>query len=125
MAIISGRYGSVDFTNAITYVKSWTIDYDAALFDATNFDESSGGRSWVAGIPGWSGSFESLYTSGNAAVVPGTSGAAVFRTSVAGAHDLYYGGIILMSESINAPVDGLVTQNYTFQGIGTPDQTTV
>lgn len=124
MAVITGRYGAVDFASAISYVREWTVDYNAELLDASNFDESSGGRSYVAGIPGWSGSFNAYYTSGNAAVVPGTSGAAVFRTSATGDADLYYGGIILMSMSIGTPVDGLVTQNYTFQGIGTPAQST-
>lgn len=124
MAIRTGRYGAVNFgTTEIGYVKSWAISYDAELLDATNFDESSGGRSYVAGIPSWSGSFEAYFSTGNTAV-PGTSGAAVFRTSLTGTSDLYFGGIILMNMTVNTDVVGIVTQNYTFQGIGTPAQST-
>lgn len=124
MAIISGRYGAVDFASVIAYVRDWTVDYSAELFDVSNFDESSGGRSRISGIPDWTGSFSAYFTSGNAAVTPGTSGAAVFRTSATGTADLLYGGVILMGYTITTPVDGPVAHNYTFQGIGTPAQTT-
>jgi len=123
MAIISGRYGQVNFVGAETYVRSWSFDWNAENYDSTNFDESSGGRSYVAGMPGWSGTFETYFSTGNTAT-PGTSGAITLRTSATGTVDLYHGGAILMSMAITAPVDGLVTQTYTFQGIGTPAQTT-
>ncbi len=122
MAVISGRYAEVDFENAETYVRSWTVNYNAENYDGTNFDESTGGRTYVAGIPSWDGSFEAYFTTGNT-TTPGTSGAAIFRTTT-GEAGVYYGGIILTGMTVTAPVDGVVTQNYTFQGIGTPALTT-
>ena len=124
MAVITGRYGAVDFTTALSYVRSWTISYDAEELDGSNFDESSGGRSFVDGIPSWNGSFEAYYTSGNASVVPGTSGTAVFRTSATGVSDLFFGGIKLLNMTVTNPVDGLVTQSWNFRGLGLPVQTT-
>ena len=123
MAIISGRYGQVVFEGCQTYVRDWTIDYTAENYDATNFDESSGGRTYVAGIPSWSGSFSAYFSTDNTAT-PGTSGAAIFRTSSTAESGLYYGGIILMSMTVATPVDGVVTQNYTFQGLGSPATST-
>ena len=118
MSIISGRYGAVQFASAKTYVRSWTVNYNAETYDATNFDESTGGRSYVAGIPSWDGSFEAYFSTGNT-TIPGTSGTATFRTST-GVAGVFHGTILLMGMTVGTPVDGVITQNYTFQGIGTP-----
>lgn len=118
MSVISGRYAEVDFDNAETYVRAWTVSYDAEFYDGTNFDESTGGRTRVAGIPSWSGSYEAYFSTGNTAT-PGTSGAAIFRTTT-GESGVVFGGILLTNMTINAPVDGVVTQNFTFEGINVP-----
>ena len=80
MASISGRYGSVTLTNADEYVKNWTLDYNADLYETTNFDDSSGGRSYIGGYTGWSGTFEANYSTANT-VVPGDTGTIVLKTS--------------------------------------------
>jgi hypothetical protein len=117
MAVISGRYGSVDFSAGQTYIKSWTLDYKADLYDSTNFDDSSGGRSYVSGFTGWNGSYEGFYSTGNTAV-PGASAKITLRTSSTGTNDLYYGDAIIIGMAVGTGVDGLITQNYTFQGTG-------
>ena len=116
MASISGRYGSVTLTNADEYVKNWTLDYNADLYETTNFDDSSGGRSYIGGYTGWSGTFEANYSTANT-VVPGDTGTIVLRTST-GTSGSWSGDVVITNMSINAPVDGLVTQTYTFQGSG-------
>jgi len=123
MASISGRYGSVTLTGAQTYVKSWTVDYNADLYETTNFDDSSGGRSYIGGYTGWSGSYECNYSTANTAV-PGATGTIVLRSST-GTAGYWSGDVVLTGMSINAPVDGLVTQTYNFQGTGalTPNST--
>ena len=116
MASISGRYGSVTLTNADEYVKNWTLDYNADLYETTNFDDSSGGRSYIGGYTGWSGTFEANYSTANT-VVPGDTGTIVLRTST-GTSGSWSGDVVITNMSVNAPVDGLVTQTYTFQGSG-------
>lgn len=118
MAVISGRYGSVACADGQTYIKSWTLDYKADLYDSTNFDDSSGGRSYVSSFTGWSGSFEGFYSTGNT-IVPGSSSLKItLRTSSTGTNDLYYGNALITGMAVGAGVDGLVTQSYTFQGTG-------
>lgn len=116
MGAISGRYGSVTFTSGQELIKSWTISYTAELYDSTNFDDSTGGKSYVSGFTGWSGSYEGFYSTGNTAV-PGSTGTAIFKTST-GTAGLWTGSIIITGMDIGAAVDGLVTQSYTFQGTG-------
>ena len=123
MASISGRYGSVTFSSGQTYVKSWSLDYNADLYETTNFDDSSGGRSYIGGYTGWSGSYECNYSTDNTAV-PGGTGTIVLKTST-GSAGFWCGDVVITNMSVNAPVDGLVTQTYTFQGSGalTPNST--
>jgi len=116
MSVISGRYGSVNFSGAQTYIKSWTLNRKADLYDSTNFDDSSGGRSFVSGFTDWSGSFEGFYATGNTAV-PGANGSIKLLTST-GADSGWTGNIIITAMDIVTSVDGLVTQSYTFQGTG-------
>ena len=117
MAVISGRYGSINYAAGQTYIKSWTLNRKADLYDSTNFDDSSGGRSYVSGFTDWSGSFEGYYSTGNTAV-PGTSASITLRTSSTGTTDLFYGTAIIMGMDIVTGVDGLISQAYTFQGTG-------
>lgn len=116
MAVISGRYGSVTSTGCDAQIKNWTLDYKADLYDGTTFDDSSGGRTYVAGFTGWNGSFDGFYSTGNIAV-PGTTGTIVLNTST-GTAGVFSGSMIIIGMGIGVGVDGLVTQNYTFQGSG-------
>lgn len=115
MASISGKSGSVTLTNADNYVKSWTLDYDAGLYETTNFDDS-GYRTYITGFTGWTGSFECNYSTANTAI-PGATGTIVLKTST-GSAGFWSGDVVITGMSVNTPVDGLVTQNYTFQGTG-------
>ena len=116
MSAISGRYGSVTFSGGETLLKSWSLSYTADLYDSTNFDDSTGGKSYVSGFTGWSGSFEGFYSTGNTAV-PGSTGTVTLKSST-GTSGLWTGSAIITGMDINTAVDGLVTQSYTFQGTG-------
>ena len=116
MAVTSGRYGSVTFAGGQTTIKSWTLSYTADLYDSTNFDDSTGGRSYVSGFTSWSGSFEGFYSGSNTAV-PGSTGTITLLSST-GLTSGWRGSAIITGMDANTAVDGLVTQSYTFQGTG-------
>ena len=117
MAVISGRYGSVECSSGETYIKSWTLSRKADLYDSTNFNDSTAGRSYVAGFTDWSGSFEGYYSTSNT-IAPGSTANITLKTSATGTTDLFYGGIIITAMDVVTGVDGLITQSYTFQGSG-------
>ena len=123
MAVISGRYGSLYTTGVVAdqYIKSWTLSRKADLYDSTNFDDSSGGRSYVAGFTDWNGTFEGFYSSGNTAV-PGDTVYLTLKATTTGNANV--GSAILTGMDIGVGVDGLVTQSYTFQGTGSLANTT-
>lgn len=117
MAELSGKDGSVALSGAQTTVKSWTVSYAGDALETTNFDDSSGGRTYIAGLTGWSGSFDALYSTGNTGV-PGSSGSIILRSST-GTAGVWSGSILITGMDVTTPRDGLVTQSYTFQGNGT------
>lgn len=116
MAELAGKHGSVTLAGAQISVKNWTASLVGDALETTDFDDSSGGRSYISGLTGWSGSFECNYSTGNTAV-PGSSGTIICKTST-GTVGLFTGGIIITGMDVSAPVDGIVTQSYTFQGTG-------
>ena len=116
MAVISGRYGSVTYTSGQTTIKSWALNQTVDLYDSTNFDDSTGGKSYVAGFTGWSGTFEGFYATGNSAI-PGDSATVILRTST-GITGLFTGTALITGMDVVTGVDGLITQSYSFQGTG-------
>ena len=116
MSEISGKDGSVTLSGANTYVKSWTLSYAGDALETTNFDDSSGGRTYIAGLTGWTGSYDALYSTANT-VVPSGSGTIYLRSST-GTVGVWSGSILITGMDVGTPRDGLVTQSYTFQGTG-------
>ncbi|MBA7680166.1 hypothetical protein ES703_88476 [subsurface metagenome] len=114
---MSGKDGSVTFSSGQTTVNSWTLSYVGDALEVTSFDNSSGGRNYIAGITGWSGSYDCFYSTGNP-VVPGTTGNITLKTTT-GSTGMWAGGVIITGMDITTPTDGVVTQSYTFQGTGT------
>jgi len=122
MAELAGKHGSVELTDAQLSVKNWTMSLVGDALETTNFDNSTGGRSYISGLTGWSGSFDCNYSTGNTAL-PGSTGTIICRTST-GAVGLFTGGIIITGMDITTAVDGVVTQSYSFQGTGAVATTT-
>jgi len=122
MAEVSGKNGSVTLTNANTSVHNWTVSLVGDALETTDFDDSSGGRSYIAGLTGWSGSYDAYYSTGNTAV-PGSTGTIILRTTT-GTAGLFTGDIVLTGMDVGNPVDGIDTQSFTFQGTGAVATTT-
>ncbi|GAI86490.1 unnamed protein product [marine sediment metagenome] len=116
MAELAGKHGSVTLANAQLSVKNWSMSLVGDALETTNFDNSTGGRSYIPGLKGWSGSFECNYSTGNTAL-PGSSGTIICKTST-GITGVFKGGIIITGMDVTTPIDGIVTQSYTFQGTG-------
>ncbi|MBA7574323.1 hypothetical protein ES708_16128 [subsurface metagenome] len=118
MAEISGVDGSVDFEAGKTYVKSWTLSYVGDALETTNFDSTGATRTYIAGLTGWSGSFDALYSTSNTAV-PSSTGTINLKSGASTGVGNWSGSVIITGMDITTPRDGLVTQSYTFQGTGT------
>jgi len=118
MAEISGINGRVILTNGETSVHSWTLSYAGDVLETTDFDDSTGGRSYIAGLTGWTGSYDCFWDSGNT-TIPGSTGTIKLQTGASTSSDLFTGAIIITGMDVTTPVDGIVTQTYTFQGSGT------
>lgn len=118
MAEISGVDGSVNFSGSSGYVKSWTLSYVGDALETTNFDSTGATRTYIAGLTGWSGSFDALYSTSNTAV-PGAIGTLNLKSGSSTGLGNWSGSIIITGMDMTTPRDGLVTQSYTFQGTGT------
>lgn len=117
MAELCGKGGDVTLTDADNAVFNWTLNYIGDSLETTDFDDSSGGRSYKAGITSWNGTFDCRYDTSNTAI-PGSTGEITLKMSTAAAVG-WTGDIVLTGMTITTPVDGLVMQSYTFQGTGT------
>lgn len=120
MAHITGKLGQVYATTTGTTsvtvlgMKSWTLDYVGDALETTDFGDA-GVRSYIAGLTGWSGSFEG-YKDG-APWGLGTLSRLELRESATTTQ--FWIGIALVTgihESVS--FDGIVSVSYDFQGTG-------
>lgn len=114
MARLAGYAGQVDAASEVTGVKSWTIDYTYDALETTGFD-SSGHRTYVAGLDGWSGSFEG-YKDG-APLTIGSEVALALKESQTSTQK-FTGQALVTGLHANTSTDGVVTYSYDFQGTG-------
>ena len=120
MAQISGKLGEVMVAGVtISGIKSWTVDYVIDALETTDFADS-GAKTFIAGLSGWSGSYEG-YKEG----APTTIGAeiALILKESTNATQRYTGQAILTGSHPTVSVDGVVGVAYDFQGtagLGTP-----
>jgi hypothetical protein len=124
MAHLAGKSGNVYSTTAggtatgaviVAGMKSWNVDYTSDALDTTDFADS-GLKTYIAGLSGWSGSFEGN-KDGAPGLVPGTSYVLHLRES--GTSTQYYTGTALITGLHGtASVDGIVGLSYDFQGSG-------
>jgi len=111
---------------------NWAINYKVDLLDKTNFDTSSGGRSYIASIKDWTAKADKYFLSTGNAVndwLGDTVKARFFINYVAtpstgDASHYYEGNTIVTGIDIGTPVDALITQGISFQGVGTLTPTT-
>jgi len=122
---LAGKAGNVYYTTAggtatgaavVAGMKSWTCDYTLDALDTTDFADS-GLRTYIAGLSGWSGSFEG-FKDGAPTLTVGTSYVLHLRESATTTQQ-YSGTAIITGLHGSASVDGIVTESYDFQGTGT------
>ncbi|GGF88483.1 phage tail tube protein [Paenibacillus abyssi] len=122
---IAGFNGSVKIGAATTVsdIENWSLDIEAETLESNPFD-GNGWRSAVAGIKGWSGSFEGTWkvsadTTGQKALqdalLAGTTLELRFYTNVT---NYYSGTAYLTSMNVETPADDLVRITFDFQGTG-------
>lgn len=120
MAEIAGKTGEVDSSGAemaYDYVKNWAVSLVSDVLETTNFDVATSGRTYIPGLKGWSGSYECNYSTGNSSVA-GDTQSLILRSQVGSTGGVFKGDVILTGMDITTPVDGIVTQSFTFQGTG-------
>jgi len=111
---------------------NWTVNYKVDLLDATAFDTSSGGRSYIANITDWAATADKYFLSTGNTVddwLGETVKVRFFLNYVAspttGSPSQYYeGDTIVTGIDQGTPVDALITQNISFQGKGALTLTT-
>jgi len=121
---LAGKSGNVYYTTTggtatsavvVAGMKSWTVDYTSDALETTDFADV-GLKTYIAGLSGWSGSFEGN-KDGAAALTVGTSYVLHLRES-ATTTQRYSGTAIITGLHGSASVDGVVTQSFDFQGTG-------
>ena len=116
MGQISGKAGEVLVAAAtVNGIKSWTVDYVVDALDTTDFADS-GKRTFIAGLSGWSGSFEGFKDGAPTAI--GAEIALILEEST-DATQKYTGQAILTGSHPVVSVDGIVGMAYDFQGTST------
>ena len=101
----------------ITGMNNWTVNYNADALEVTAF-EDSGVRMYIAGQTGWTATATGNYSSTlsyNATYKPGNDYTAKFDM---GSSKELLGNVILTGVSFGAPVDGIITVGFDFQGTG-------
>ena len=116
MAQISGKAGEVQVAGAtVAGIKSWTLDYVSDALETTDFGDSAH-RTYIAGLDGWSGSFEGFKDAAPTAI--GSEIALVLKESTVTAQK-WTGQAILTGSHPTVDVDGVVGISYDFQGPST------
>lgn len=124
MAHLAGKSGAVYSTTTggtatqtaiVAGMKSWTVDYVIDALDTTDFADV-GVKSYIAGLSGWSGSFEG-YKDGAPGLTVGTSYVLHLNES-ATTTQRYTGTAIITGLHGSASLDGVVALAYDFQGTG-------
>jgi hypothetical protein len=125
MAHLAGKAGAVYSTTTggtatqtviVTGMKSWSVDYTIDALETTDFADV-GVKSYIAGLSGWSGSFEG-YKDGAPGLVVGTSYVLHLNES-ATTTQRYTGTALITGLHGAASNDGIVTVGFDFQGTGT------
>jgi len=118
VAEICGKTASVSMGGTvIAGIRDWSIDYTGDALETTDFADS-GHRTYIAGLDGWTGSFNGFgQPSWSTSAVVGTKYAGKFYIEKVGAQ-FYSGSVLITETALGNAVDGLATTDYTFTGSG-------
>lgn len=95
-------------------VHAWSLDYTADTLDSTDFS-TSGPRTFITGLKGWSGTFES-HLDGTAAPHPSDVGAAATISLQAATSRTWGGDCFITGVHPSVTVDGINAMTVDFQG---------
>ena len=113
---ISGTAGEVLVAAAtVNGIKSWTVDYTLDALDTTDFADS-GLRTYIAGLSGWSGSFEG-YKEGLVQILTVIASSPITLKLYEDATYFWSGSAIITGVHANNSHDTVVSYNYDFVGI--------
>jgi predicted secreted protein len=118
---VSGKGGGVYVgVNKVAEITNWTLDIEADMLESTNFD-SNGWREYIAGLKGWTGSFEGQWKmsdiNGQKALQDALLGGTTvsIKLDVNGTNN-YTGSAFISTQGIETPVDDIVSVSFDFQG---------
>lgn len=116
MAELTGKGGSITFTNCQTSAKSWSLNWTGDVEEITDFaDGSAGYKKKLHTLKDWTATVEYNYDAANTAS-PGDS--ATLTLNVDGTIN-YAGTAILTNVSPSTSVGGVAMMTATFEGNGT------
>lgn len=97
---------------------NWSVDIESELVECTDFN-SSGFKKYTPITSGFSGSFETYWSSGeNFSELGNQLLVLVLYTDNTANKNRYEGYAIISANNVENPVDGLVTDNCDFTGTG-------
>lgn len=121
--------GSVVFTEAEPGIPvlgffNWAVSYTGDVLETTDFDDSTGGRTYIAGLTGWTATAEKHFLSDVRETEDWTGTAVEIRlftkymaTPSSGSPSQYYkGDTVVTGFDMTTPVDALINQSISFQG---------
>lgn len=114
MARLVGIGGQVDAPSGVVGIKSWEIDYEYDVLDATGFD-NSGVKAFKVGPSQWKGKFEG-YKDG-APLTIGSEIAIALKESQT-ATQKFTGQALITGLHAKTAHEGLAVYSYDFQGTG-------
>ncbi len=103
---------------------NWTLNYTGDVLEKTNFDDSTGGRSYLAGLTSWTATAEKHFLSTVRETEDWLGTAVEIRlylnyvaTPTTGAPSQFWDGdTVVTGFDETTPVDALINQSISFQG---------
>lgn len=103
---------------------NWALSYTGDVLETTDFDDSTGGRTYIAGLTGWTATAEKHFLSDVRETEDWTGTAVEIRlftkyvaVSTASNFSQYWkGDTVVTGFDITTPVDALINQSISFQG---------
>ncbi len=119
MAEITGYSGQIDFgvivdSDVSYHTTGWSLDLVGDTHDITDFT-SSGWRRFLAGLKGWSGSFE-MFADATNSIVPSDVGSNATLKLYINSTNYLSGNAICTGWHHSTAVDGVQTISMDFQG---------
>lgn len=117
MAVIAGKDADVSVGGYTVHAHKWSMDINAEALDVTAWDwEVAGWKDFIAGLKGWSGSFECfLDDAPTMAMLPGSKVAGIFyvkKSTGVGFHGL----ALITKVSPGVDITGVETMTFDFTG---------